>query len=612
MTAARMTTNGSIHAAALSVFVGLVGLAPHVYFSFAIGELSFFKSAFDEDTYYSILFHHGLIAQNRLLSALSLRSLARVTGGNPELTMAVADFILPALGTLCAFLLAAKIFSSTAARVALTLSLLFSQELLSLGSSTVWNFGLWGVRPNIALFSSLFGGLRGGFVPDTSTSYFSLFRTPEPQASWILLFILLLLVFDLVETNAATRLRPRTFVSLVAANGMLAFAYVFVSISILILEIAVFLALLLRGRTRIASCLGWGIVAALASFFFAYAAWPESLRASAGTSVFGSRLPSVTPAVMLALASLVFMMLVRGATAWDSHRKLLGLVCLCLPVLLMNQQLVTGLMVSTRDWERYVNYQFVVLGWGLTWLPFANPRQRLALMARWGLPALLVFLLLRGQVATYGSYLEVNRSSHIHVKLLSGVDPSLRRTHEVLLDDPGLAPLIALRLPETSFVITYTDLFLHPIRSMEDAQPSGARAGTYQAKLFQYFAREEKTPEEVYELLRREAEAGAGFYMAFLYSFKDAWYPATDSRRVKQDRILGELPKIRSEYQTYLDGLRCGSLAPAIRVSKRAPGGIGGHASRWSHTPLGSVTEIGPSGIRAMHAYLQALRCKEK
>ena len=85
-------------------------------------------------------------------------------------------------------------------------------------------------------------------------------------------------------------------------------------------------------------------------------------NASLTRHVFSSSMPTVSPAVLYALG-----LMAACAIAWRwrlAAATSIGMAACCalVPIVLMNQQLVTGMMVSTRDFERYSNYPFLVLG----------------------------------------------------------------------------------------------------------------------------------------------------------------------------------------------------------------------------------------------------------
>jgi hypothetical protein len=85
------------------------------------------------------------------------------------------------------------------------------------------------------------------------------------------------------------------------------------------------------------------------------------------------------------------------------------------------------------------------------------------------------------------------------------------------------------------------------------AEHGGIPAGrqTHQERLFEYFARQGRTSQEVGDILRREAQGRGGFYLGFLFSFRDYWYPATDNRLVRQDEILRQIGLIVGQYREY-------------------------------------------------------------
>ena len=160
--------------ALLALLVGMLGLAPHLVFSWEVGELTYFKSAYDEDTYV-LLGGPEVAPPYRLLSTILFSSLCFFLDNDVEWVLIAADFLFPFLCTLAAGYLAAALSRRIWWAVLLSMLILFGQELFSLG---------WVLRylqhSNVWLPSLL--------IPDYFTSYFSLFRSPEPQVSQIVLF----------------------------------------------------------------------------------------------------------------------------------------------------------------------------------------------------------------------------------------------------------------------------------------------------------------------------------------------------------------------------------------------------------------------------------------
>src|SRR5207253_2694042 len=131
-------------------------------------------------------------------------------------TLAIADAIFPALAALSAFALATVVARSTPSRLLIALLLLFGQELFSLGSSTVTRLlpeWLSLSRVRLALAAS-----HPGLVPDYYTSYFSLFRTPEPQVSLCLVFLHLVGIVAFVSDRGG-RYRPWLLAALTASHA---------------------------------------------------------------------------------------------------------------------------------------------------------------------------------------------------------------------------------------------------------------------------------------------------------------------------------------------------------------------------------------------------------
>ena len=82
----------------------------------------------------------------------------------------------------------------------------------------------------------------------------------------------------------------------------------------------------------------------------------------AKATLFHSRLPMIAP-------SLIYGCLLALLLGWRFRNELtreprlfFGLLCLLVPTVTLNQQVATGFMVQSLNWERYVNYPFLVLG----------------------------------------------------------------------------------------------------------------------------------------------------------------------------------------------------------------------------------------------------------
>jgi len=84
-------------AAALALFVAVLGVLPHLRFSLLVGEPAHFFSAYDEDLYALWAFAgEGPLLPHRWLSSVVLRALSWAWGGSWGLAMVLADVVFPA------------------------------------------------------------------------------------------------------------------------------------------------------------------------------------------------------------------------------------------------------------------------------------------------------------------------------------------------------------------------------------------------------------------------------------------------------------------------------------------------------------------------------------
>ena len=187
------------HAAALVLFVVILGLLPHVRFSLLVGEPTHFFSAYDEDGYSLwALGGGGPHYPHRWLSSAALVLLSKLSGGSWNLALVLADAVFPAACAVLAWILVGQLTRRRLLRLSLALGLLFAQELFSLGCWTIWQTGdvLGVTTPDSPVYDLRVLREMGPrwllwLWPDYASPFLTLFRTPEPQISRIVLFAML-------------------------------------------------------------------------------------------------------------------------------------------------------------------------------------------------------------------------------------------------------------------------------------------------------------------------------------------------------------------------------------------------------------------------------------
>ncbi len=508
--------------------------------------------------------------------------------------------MFPPLATIAAFLAAAALARSLSSRLALTLLLLFGQEVASFGSSAVTHllpgpFTLGWVR-------TAAGPYWQRLVPDYYTSYFSLFRTPEPQVSLVIGFVTLALVIALVRGVRS----PRLVACLAAMHLLLPWTYVFITAPVVLFEGLLAADLALTRRTdamrTLAACLGVTL-----AVFAGQAAWGLTTGGGSGTisrHLYASSLPVVTPAVVYAVALLACCVVVRRT----ADRTMLGLAVAAgaVPLVLTNQQLLTHLMASARDFERYSNYPLLVigaaaLGVAVRTIPVHRPRTTaLALIVT----AAMLALVVEGQRYTYRAFTPANdRASAAAFGLREALEASPARV--VVLADPGLAPDVAIRLPAApvlEFVPDYADV---PRRPLVDTSTAGGRASRayFRGRLFESFARWGYSCADVRRVLDQEARTigtGPAIHLQFLFHLSRVWYPFSDARLLDRTGVMAEIEGISTAYGQFLEA-RPPTLDRVALLVRPSADGPPVDAGLWTHRQVAT----GRAGASAMVVYEQ-------
>ncbi len=612
--AGRGRTRSWPFAAALVLFVALLGALPHVRFSLLVGEPAFFSSAYDEATYALWAVDGGIpAAPNRWLSHAALVGLWKLTGRSWDATMLLADVVFPAVAAGLAWLLAGRLAKPRLLRLLLALALLFAQEFFSLGCWTIYQFrGLVDVPALSASPPLDWRSLRAAapewllpLVPEYASPFLSIFRTPEPQISQSVLLGALILLLDLARRG--TRSRRGAVVAIAVVNLMLGAVYLFHATAIVVFEGVLTLALAALGERRPARAVAVLTVMGATSIGLATMVYHASPSARAWS--FASRLPVLTPASIAALVGLLLIVVERWRFARRDALLAFAAACFGSVLVLTNQQLVTGRMISTRDWERYVVYSLVVAGvaiFGAAWLRRARVRPRVVYaVAGAGLLAGGHVLLVAQDRAFENEFLSANLKSMALKRAVGELRARGLESAPLVLEEPELASLLQLRLDRR------VDSLLDIARAFDDPPDPldlvGGRWGARSAlkrELFEYFARWPRTPGRVERILRHEADTGAGYFLSFLFHGRDWWRPASDGRAVQPERIGPLLPGIRQDFEEYLEtGDPCWSR-PAVVLTRESP--TGRVKERWNEEFLAETTVVGRGEpLMNVHALLQ-------
>jgi hypothetical protein len=587
--------------------VGLLGLLPHIMFSLHVHEISYFKYAYDEE-FYSNLALEPSIVPGRIVSGAFFRILYFLCGHNLELSLILSDFLLPCACAVAAVYAAGCLSKQIGEQLVIATLLLFGQELLSLGCSAVWPDGSF----NIVSVRRALGSWGAVLIPNSYTSYFALFRTPEPQASWPFVFLFLGFSYRLF-TRGQAAVKAKEKLAFVFLCVLASLGYVYCSFAILLFILSLTLRAVIFGPKAQISTFVLGL--AIAGFLF-LAPVAEISRSGSGLysthGLFQSRLPSMGVSVFAGLLLLYLAWVLSQRLGWKDRKVHFLIVSASLPIMLMDQQVISGVMVLTRGWERYINYQLLVfgaaIGASLYGLIGSDMRRRMGMqpLALFLLLVFLSYLVVHAQNRTYGMWLSMNEVSTAQKRAVEDAlkrSPSVRR---IVVEDPRGAALLSIRLGrEFEILAEYGGLFTEPIADMpaEGSAPAGREP--HLRRLFEYLARAGKTPEWLSSTLQEEVETAEGFYLGFLFSFKDFWGPISDYRAVRRDEIMRQIPGLVDSYKGYLQTLREGTNEPALYLTSSEIKDAGG-TGYWQYTLLskGQISTAAPP----VWAYLQSPR----
>jgi hypothetical protein len=595
------------------LFVVALGLLPHLRFRLLVGEPSCFFAAYDEDLYVLWAFTgDGPLLPHRWLSDLAVVLLSKLGGGSWCFAMAAADALFPAAGAVLAWLLAGRLTRRRLPRLVLALGLLFAQELFSLGCWTIWQGrGPLAVTTPASPVYDL-RDLRAAapawlqqLWPDYASPFLTLFRTPEPQMSRLLLFAVLALLCGFSASRSERSPAP-VLAALLAINLALFATYFFPAAAIVVLEALLCAGLLIQRRARPALVAGALALVGGASTLAGIVAY-HGVGTAQGRS-FPSRLPVITPSVLVAAAGLLALLTVlRRVRARDPGWPFAA-ACLASVLVMTNQQLVTGVMVSARDAERSVDYALAFLGAAIVgvWLArAARPRLTIVYAGAGALLALSTGALLRAQDRVFEQeFLVANLKSEAMRRAVAAVEAKGLRDARFLLEDPELGLMLQVRLERRiDHFLDITEVFLRPLPSLEARDGAWGVRSPHKRELFEYLARRGRTPGRLARLLEEEAAAGGGTLLWYLFDLADFWVPMTDGRRTRPERVREQLPALVADYERYLEAGDPCWTRPVVVLTRQSLAER--QSERWSEAFLTEVT-VGRDGtLMNMHAYLQ-------
>jgi hypothetical protein len=587
----------AVVATALAILAG--PLLQTLAFSRAAGELAWMQTAFDEPHYIRNAIEGPLAFDPRVFGRLPAKLLLAAGMTRFDLIAITYDLLLPMAALWAAWLLARQFSERTVERLAWSLALLLAFDLLSFNSQV-----LFSDPPTRRLESFL--GMPWLFGNDPFP-YFNLFRTPEPQTSWVVFLLYLGLV-----VRFATTLDVRSYRALCLATPLLSVLYVSVAVTAWLIFGALSVATIVLLHARI---IGWflaALAATAAAIVLLFSG--EVATETTAMALFHSRLPILRASVLLGIALLVCVLRSLRARGWQlDGRLLLAGTCALTPVVTLNQQLVTDRIIIPQQWELYGNYIVLVVAAGLLSKSASRPdpsrEQRRAILAAaaWGL---LVLFLLAGHRHTYQTFLSTNLLSVAQAKAYTAAVDRWGPVSGVVLTHFWDDSLFRIRAESAAPVLGgHGWLTRNRLTAYEPGETWDVHYARNAARIdtgYETLARREITPEALANALKKEIAEGVCWpTFAYFVADQDCWTRFSNYLVDNSAHLAQTVEPIVAGYRRYLDATSRQHASSRVLVITREPLDPSRSTGAWHYEPAAEAHVSAGSSRESAYAYLQ-------
>jgi hypothetical protein len=519
-----------------------------VRFSIATGELNWFQQAWDEPFYFADILNSSFRLDSRSASHLLGQLLLALGVRNPAWVILAYDLVFPPVVVGMAYLLSKHFATQVVARLAWALSLVFSFELLSFSSYLIFP------SPPMIVLAHVIGDnwlFAVDYLP-----YFNLYRTPEPQVSWVVFFAYLYLLLRYCD-----RQESHIYYTLCCLNPLLATVYNSVAIVSLVLFAMVSLGCILLFRRPIARSFIASLATTGLAFWFTFTTASSELAMA--QTVFTTHLPILRLSIIYSLCGLVALAIRIWHRQWALTPRDLACACLfIIPLITLNQQIVTGRAVIAQNWEYYVNYVCIMTGAGLL-LTRPLDKKSYSYSRLQGAAAVCCWLgflamIARGHLENVRLFAPVNVASLAQARAYAAVVAKIGRIDRVVTSHLFDDSLFLTRVPSSVRVLgSYNWLVWNGPRPMGDGERIAvhlARSSGSVAVGFEVLARRGITPAALQSELNEEISAGSCWpALVYFFAYIDCWSRLSNyrSKLVLSPNVVIE--PIVAGYREYLN-----------------------------------------------------------
>lgn len=567
-------------------------------FAIDTGHFSWMQTAYDEPFYINDALNGPLSFGQRTLSQVPAHFIRALGIVKFDTVAIISNFVLSLFAFSAAWVLAGTLTDEALERVCWTLALAFGFQFFSLNSPFISS-------PTLAQHLERLIVMQWLFAADLFP-YFGLYRTPEPQTTWIPFFLYLALLVRFAGT-----LDLRFYRLLCFLTPLFVFCYVTPAITawLLFVMLSMYSIAFLRLRLKLAF-----VISSLITCGLLFAVFQTGNAKLVSVSIYNSHLPIFRMSIVFALAGLCYFVFELRRNKWQLNGRLaLACACAIIPIVTLNQQILTGKVIIAQQWELFSNYICLVLAFGLLATlrrtPSA-PRSRFRPFAAGVVFLAMIATVIAGHIYTYRAFLPVNLMSVAEARIYRQIAERREIVSAIVLTHFWDDFLFRIRVPDAPPVLGGgTWLMQHPLPPViatESPETYLARNAELIAVGFELSARRELTPEALREELQAELTAGVCWPMSnYFFSVHDCWYRFSNYRENPLQRLTPWIEPIVRRYEEYLRALRSANAGPPVILISGAPIEQARLLGLWTYQPLGTFRTAAEEVSITLYAYIQ-------